>query len=179
MAVAGRRDDLLDKVTDHLLARGLGDDSLRRMAQAAGTSDRMLIYHFGDKAALMGAAFALAGRRLTAILDAARPAPMGPEALWQGLERAAGDPAIWPFLRLWLGLVARAAEGDAQARGHGQALAAMFHDWIDAGLALPPGEARRAQALALLQRLEGAVVLRAVGFPAEVRDITHPTRGAP
>lgn len=166
MADAGpaRRDDLLDKVTDHLLACGLGEDSLRRMAQAAGTSDRMLIYHFGDKASLMGAALTRAAQRLTAILDAARPAPMSPEALWQGLQGAAGNPAIWPFLRLWLGLVARAAEGDGAARQHGHALATMFHHWIDRALDMPEGEARRDQALALLQRLEGLVLLRAVGF---------------
>lgn len=164
MAVAGRRDELLEKVTDHLLAKGLGDDSLRVMAKAAGTSDRMLIYHFGDKAALMGAALTRAGQRLTVLLDAARPAPMGPEALWQGLQGAAANPAVWPFLRLWLGLVARAAEGDPAARQHGHALAGMFCDWIERALDLPPGPARRDQALALLQRLEGLVVLRAVGF---------------
>jgi len=39
---------LLDAATDHVLANGLGDLSLRSVADALGTSHRMLIYYFGS-----------------------------------------------------------------------------------------------------------------------------------
>ena len=39
---------LLDAATAHVLANGLGDLSLRNVADALGTSHRMLIYYFGS-----------------------------------------------------------------------------------------------------------------------------------
>jgi AcrR family transcriptional regulator len=47
------RDGLLPLLAAHVLAEGLGGASLRPLARAAGTSDRMLLYHFGTKEALI------------------------------------------------------------------------------------------------------------------------------
>ena len=47
------RERLLDAVVDHFGREGIGDTSLRALAQAVGTSHRMLIYHFGSREALL------------------------------------------------------------------------------------------------------------------------------
>jgi AcrR family transcriptional regulator len=47
--VATRREELAEAATDYALEHGLIGLSLRPMAQALGTSDRMLLYHFADK----------------------------------------------------------------------------------------------------------------------------------
>ena len=70
-----RRDELLDQVTDHVLEHGLIGLTLRPLAAAIGTSDRMLIYHFGNRDALVSAVLALANARSTACIDALPPAP--------------------------------------------------------------------------------------------------------
>jgi AcrR family transcriptional regulator len=44
-----RRSALAEAATDHVLERGLIGLSLRPLAAALGTSDRMLLYHFADK----------------------------------------------------------------------------------------------------------------------------------
>jgi AcrR family transcriptional regulator len=44
-----RRQVLAEGATDYVLEHGLLDLSLRPLAAALGTSDRMLLYHFGDK----------------------------------------------------------------------------------------------------------------------------------
>ncbi len=44
-----RRAELAEAATDYVLEYGLIGLSLRPMAAALGTSDRMLLYHFGDK----------------------------------------------------------------------------------------------------------------------------------
>ena len=41
-----RRQELLDRVTDDLAVNGLVDFSLRRAARAAGTTHKVLLYHF-------------------------------------------------------------------------------------------------------------------------------------
>ena len=46
---ASRREELLDEVVDHVLEHGLIGLTLRPVAKAIGTSDRMLIYHLGSR----------------------------------------------------------------------------------------------------------------------------------
>src|SRR5579862_8111084 len=50
--VAGKQ-RLLDAVIEHFSAEGLADQSLRRIAEAVGSSHRMLLYHFGSKDGLL------------------------------------------------------------------------------------------------------------------------------
>jgi AcrR family transcriptional regulator len=47
--VPGRREELAESAADYALEHGLIGLSLRPLAQALGTSDRMLLYHFRDK----------------------------------------------------------------------------------------------------------------------------------
>ncbi|MET0525356.1 MAG: TetR/AcrR family transcriptional regulator [Nocardioides sp.] len=70
-----RRDELLDQVTDHVLGQGLIGLTLRPLAAAIGTSDRMLIYHFGNRDALVSAVVARTGARAVAAVDALPSAP--------------------------------------------------------------------------------------------------------
>ena len=48
-----RRQELLDLATDRVLEDGLIGLTLRPLAAAIGTSDRMLVYHFGSRDALV------------------------------------------------------------------------------------------------------------------------------
>ncbi len=47
------RQRLLDAAVDHFGRNGIGDTSLRAIADAVGTSHRMLIYHFGSRGGLL------------------------------------------------------------------------------------------------------------------------------
>jgi AcrR family transcriptional regulator len=47
--VPTRREELAEAATDYALDHGLIGLSLRPLAEALGTSDRMLLYHFDDK----------------------------------------------------------------------------------------------------------------------------------
>jgi AcrR family transcriptional regulator len=47
------RDRLLAQAMEHFTTHGVGDLSLRQMAEAIGTSHRMLIYHFDSKEGLL------------------------------------------------------------------------------------------------------------------------------
>ena len=70
-----RREDLLDRVTDHVLEHGLIGLTLRPVAAAIGTSDRMLIYHFESRDALVSAVVARATERAIAEVEALPAAP--------------------------------------------------------------------------------------------------------
>ncbi len=164
---ASRRAVLLEQIADHLLAHGLGGTSLRPLARATGTSDRMLLYYFKDKAELIEAALAVVAARLQALLpapDAAPPAHV--EAVAQRLGTALLGEAHWPYMRLWLEIASRAAAGDAACRAAGAAIGRHFHGWGAAQLTpAAPGEPASAHDSArLLLLIEGAVLLKALGL---------------
>ncbi|MFL6078234.1 MAG: TetR/AcrR family transcriptional regulator [Mycobacteriales bacterium] len=86
-----RRRELLDRVTDDLAVNGLVDFSLRRAARAAGTTHKVLLYHFdGVEDLLRQAVFKLRERRIEAALAAAAEPATG--------SLAGRIRAVWPVL---------------------------------------------------------------------------------
>lgn len=95
-----RRDVLLAAATDYALSAGLVGLSLRPVAAAVGTSDRMLIYHFGTRDALVSAITTESGYRAVAAIDAlpgARTVRAGVKALWSAYR----SPQLAPLLTLY------------------------------------------------------------------------------
>jgi AcrR family transcriptional regulator len=87
----GRREQLLDQVTDHVLAEGLIGLTLRPVAAAIGTSDRMLLYHFGTRDDLVAAVVTRSSARARAAVDALPGAASvrdGVNALWRAYQTA-------------------------------------------------------------------------------------------
>lgn len=70
-----KRDELTEAATDYVLEHGLIGLSLRPMAAELGTSDRMLIYHFGSKDELVAAVLATSNNRSMAYITAMEPSP--------------------------------------------------------------------------------------------------------
>src|SRR5262245_21914444 len=67
---SGRRAQLVDAAVDYVFERGASDLSLRPLADALGTSSRMLIYHFGTKDQLLVEILQAARARQYAMLEA-------------------------------------------------------------------------------------------------------------
>jgi AcrR family transcriptional regulator len=107
---------LLAAVIDRLTEHGLGDESLRGLAAAIGTSHRMLIYHFGSKTGLLiEVVREMERRQLLSIAElevalAAEPALGAPELIRRYWQRVS-DPAMWPAERLFFELYGQALQG--------------------------------------------------------------------
>jgi AcrR family transcriptional regulator len=69
---------LLRLMATHVLEHGLNTASLRPLAKAANTSDRMLIYHFGTKDGLINALLQVVAADLAEKLEGALPNQMAP-----------------------------------------------------------------------------------------------------
>lgn len=83
-----RRDDLVQQATDYVLEEGLIGLSLRPLAAAIGTSDRMLNYHFGSKDELVASVLGVSSERSAAQIRALKPATSISQAvldLWAAL----------------------------------------------------------------------------------------------
>ena len=98
----GRRAELLAGATAWAVEHGLGSLSLRPLARALGTSDRMLVYYFGSKDELVAAIAGEAADALAAALPAVDPAhPPASAAAWLADSWALlGDPGVRPALAL-------------------------------------------------------------------------------
>lgn len=159
------RDTLLDSLASHVLAHGLAASSLRKLAAAAGTSDRMLLYYFPDKGALMAAVFERIGARLLGELMArggTEPLPLDP--LRRRLVALLGADHLWPYMQLWFEIAARAARGDPFALMIGSRMGEGFLMWGAAQLDCDDETERAAQAAQLLAAVDGAMLLKAVGM---------------
>ncbi|MEO6511060.1 MAG: TetR/AcrR family transcriptional regulator [Nocardioides sp.] len=91
MPEESRRDALLAACTDHVLAEGLIGLSLRPLAKAVGTSDRMLIYHFGSRDGLVAAIIDESTNRSVGYLQELTAPPSvraGVLRLWQAYHQA-------------------------------------------------------------------------------------------
>jgi AcrR family transcriptional regulator len=73
MTDTGRRAEWTSAATDYALEHGLIGLSLRPLAAELGTSDRMLLYHFGSKDELVAAVLRHASDRSSATIDAMPP----------------------------------------------------------------------------------------------------------
>ena len=97
--------------TDYVLEHGLIGLSLRPLAAALGTSDRMLLYHFGTKDDLVAAVLFESNDRAVAALDAL-PASTDLRAAVHDLWSVVRSPEFEPCTRLYveaaaLGLLGR------------------------------------------------------------------------
>ncbi|MCX5232389.1 helix-turn-helix domain-containing protein [Streptomyces sp. NPDC006553] len=156
---SARQNELLEAAYRYALAHGLADLSLRPLAEAIGSSPRVLLFLFGSKDGLLRALLTRARADELALLDRAgqpgQPTGLGPavERIWTWL--AAEEHR--PLLRLWAEAYTRSlVQPDGAWAGFARA---TVEDWLRVLAALQPpserdsevGAIRRTLALALLR----------------------------
>jgi AcrR family transcriptional regulator len=144
-----RREVLADQAADYALEYGLIGLSLRPLAAAIGTSDRMLLYHFASKDDLVATVLRVANDRSVAEVVALSPSAdvrSGVLALWE-LFRSASQSAC---LRLYveaaaLGLLGREPWASVVGEANERWTAALADHLVACGA--PRDRVRRAVAL--------------------------------
>ena len=135
-AVTDRRDELVAAATAWVLEHGLGGLSLRPLAKALDTSDRMLMYYFGSRDGLVAAISDFAGQQLVAAMPAIDPAhpPRSAKVWLDGAWALFSDDAIRPAMQLLFELDALAARSPGPARDVASAVTARWLAVVDDAL---------------------------------------------
>lgn len=121
-----RREELLGALIDAFAEGGVGGRSLRDIAEAVGTSHRMLIHHFGSRDELLIAIVEEVERRQTRTLDHLPDDPVAAFlAMWADLAR----PDLRPFERLFYECYARGCQGEPP---FDRLVPAAVHGWLAA-----------------------------------------------
>jgi AcrR family transcriptional regulator len=104
-----RRRQLLVALIDAFADGGIGDRSLREVAEIVGTSHRMLLHHFGSRDELLLAIVTEVERRqMTVLPDAATQPADAMATMWADVRRS----EMRPFERLFFECYARGAQGE-------------------------------------------------------------------
>jgi len=104
-----RRRALLDALVDAFADGGIGDRPLREIAEAVGTSHRMLLHHFGSRGELLVTIVDEIERRQMSVLPNEGTGPADAmAAMWADVRR----PELRPFERLFFECYARGAQGE-------------------------------------------------------------------
>ncbi len=165
------KETLLPKLAAHVLEHGLGGASLRPLAKAAQTSDRMLLYHFGNKETLIRELLAYIAGVYSAALDMALrdTRPLTRQECFDRVLAQGKQPMMQPFMVLWWEIVAGSARG---LPGYAEAAEEMITkqlDWLQSQMPEddpdPAGGARY-----LLTLLEGTLMLGVIGHADTARE---------
>ena len=160
-----KREEIADRLADFLLAEGLIGASLRPLAAAVGTSDRMLLYYFKDKEAILSAALQKVTARISDLLHSkVSSTPSSPDEVRAELLQLISSEEFRPYMCVWLETAALSARGDQLFRTIGAQIAGALQQWIASRLAFPDPARRQATASRLLRAVEGEFVMRSFGL---------------
>lgn len=157
-----RRAELTDQALDYVLSHGLVGLSLRPLAAALGTSDRMLVYHFGSKERLVGAVLDRAQQRLAASIEPPDPPPGSLAELVEQLWAALRTPGAAQVTRLYLETCVLAVQDPARWRSAPERLRGPWRTPLRDGLVAFGVRAEESEALAdlILDTFDGLALHR-------------------
>jgi AcrR family transcriptional regulator len=97
-----RPEELLDEIVDHLVAKGVGELSLRPLAKAVGSSPRVLLYYFGSKEDLVVKALARLRERQQGTYQRMKAAKFASaedacRAIWKSMSAPQSEPLFRMF----------------------------------------------------------------------------------
>ena len=157
-----QREALLAGAVEHVLRHGVATLSLRPLAAALGTSDRMLLYWFGTRDGLLRAVLDVVGQQLRDGLRAVLPdGAVAPAEFVRRVRPVLRDPRSEPALRLYVEVSGLAARGQEPFRSAAAAVARSWTEWTG-GLLDVPDDERAAAASAVLTVVDGLLLVRFV-----------------
>ncbi len=156
-----QRGRAIDKLAAHVLETGLAQTSLRQLAQAAGVSDRMLLYYFKDKTEVLACVLVHIATQMAHHLDTALPgdAVLTPHELFTKTADLTLGKKFRPYMRLWVEAIAAAGRGEPLYTQLANEIAKGFLAWIEARLATRDKAKRKAEAAMILAMVDGLAIL--------------------
>lgn len=157
--VPAKKQQAIERIAAHLLAEGLNQTGLRLLAKVADTSDRMLIYYFGSKEALLDEVMGAIAATVTVQLDALLGSEQRPaDVLLAQATNIMMHDGFTPAVQLWFELVGLAARGHEPYLANAKLISNNWIEWITSRLA----EADKDKAADLYAHLEGRLMLKLI-----------------
>lgn len=155
--ITAKKAQIIQLITQYLIEDGLSDIGLRKLAAVAGTSDRMLIYYFETKDALIGEVLHAIASGFVGQLDLL----LGQHQRSRGvllneLLALSSTPQFYAVIQLWFEVVGLAARRQEPFLSNAMVIAANWLRWIESRMT----DAQPNDAIALFAELEGRLMLK-------------------
>lgn len=155
--IAGKKAQIIQLITQYFIEYGLSDIGLRKLAAVSGTSDRMLIYYFETKDALIGEVLHSIASGFVGQLDLLfGQHKRNRDVLLDELLTLSGTPQFYAVIQLWFEVVGLAARGQEPFLHNATEIAANWLNWIESRMA----DAQPDDAIALFAEIEGRLMLK-------------------
>jgi AcrR family transcriptional regulator len=157
-----RRYGIAQAAAAHLIDHGLHRSALRDIANTIGVSERMLVYYFGTKEALIRESMMIIGEQLIAGLgESLGDRKISPKVALARLKRTMSHPDVVNVIRLWFEMVGLAMRGEEPYQSSAAELMALSEQAIRQRL-----ESRyQSQAVEVLHALEGWLIVQLLDPP--------------
>jgi AcrR family transcriptional regulator len=162
--INAKKQKMLIGMAAHVLTHGLNTASLRPLAKAIGTSDRMLIYHFGSKEGLITALLHHLAQMFITTLNAALPPKRAATRLdcVRDVITLQRRPEVAGFMRIWFDIISVATQENTPHREAAHQIIFGFVEWLKTRLPENEPDPNLA-AKSLLTLIEGVGVMDGVG----------------
>ena len=155
--ITAKKTQIIQAITQYLIEDGLSDIGLRKLAAMAGTSDRMLIYYFETKDALIGAVLHSIAAGFVGQLDLLLGQhKRSRTVLLEELLALGNSPQFYAVIQLWFEVVGLAARGQEPFLTNATEIAANWLQWIESRMEVSQPN----DAIALFAELEGRLMLK-------------------
>jgi AcrR family transcriptional regulator len=156
-----KRSALVRRIVHALLTAGVADIPLRELAAAIGTSDRMLLYYFTDKAELVRASLDEVSAQFAERLAGRVPKRSNPAILIGEVLRLFASKELSRPLMVWADLSARGSRGEEPFHMIARDTVNRWLVWLEDRLDMDANPTRRDIAIAILTVIEGTRLLEA------------------
>ncbi len=163
-----KKQSIIEKMAEYILLNGIQKVSLRILAKAIGTSDRMLMHYFKDKEELLTAVLTYISDSFLEILKANQTEKMPMQILIPFLYQAMKNEMIRPYIRLWLELAALAAHKEEPYYTIGREIYTSYINWIYLAIQVEKEEDKEHISAITLAIVEGFVFLDALDHDATI-----------
>lgn len=154
-----KRNEVIEVLAAYILSNGLKEISLRQLASAANTSDRMLIHYFKDKDAILKLVLTRITEDFIRLLEQTKTEPMPFAMLMQFLIMAMNQETMKPYIHLSMELIALAFLQEEPFMAIIQEISDAFYSWIYSAIKVKKESDRESQSAQALVMIEGILLL--------------------
>ncbi|MCC5803577.1 TetR/AcrR family transcriptional regulator [Rossellomorea vietnamensis] len=163
-----KKREIIAKTADYILANGLQSASLRNLAKAANTSDRMLLHYFTNKEELFTVVLSSISQQLISLLQHADIKKQPFHTLVPFLYHMMKDPEVRPYIKLWLELITMASDDDDSLQVVARDICDHFYSFYQEILLVEEGEDVEQLAALALVTVEGIALLDSLGDDSRI-----------
>ncbi|WP_338780156.1 TetR/AcrR family transcriptional regulator [Metabacillus sp. FJAT-52054] len=159
-----RKQELIEEMSAYILSNGIQSASLRNLAQAAETSDRMLLHYFKDKEELLTVVLSSISAKLIHMLDNTEMEKKSFSSVVKYLYQMMKNPEVSPYMKLWLELIAIASKKEDPFYPIAREICDSFFEFYKKVIKVGEGQTNEQAAALALVIVEGIALLESLDF---------------